>query len=360
MTTAKLSVSVVLATYNGGRYLALQLSDIAAQSLLPAELVVCDDASSDDTLRIVADFATRAPFPVRTVRNPARRGYKANFMSGTEKCKSDLIAFCDQDDRWHPDKLERIVKHFADDDVQLVFHDASILIDDSRIGSTIYGAWREERTWRPLTAFPWMYSPGLTQVFRRSLCDFNHLWALSDDQNSDLEPLPHDRWFFFLASVMGSIRYLPEPLVEYRQHASNTYGLHGINPTRRVRFRKEIGRGAQAVARRARAAANRVKILELMASSNHPPADGRAIQGADAYRLFANRYRMRAAVYSGRSLFDRGRAFARLLRSGAYGRGIWRFGPLALAMDVTVGVLGLVRNGAAKATHLGADHSAPV
>ena len=66
---ASLSVSVAMATYNGAAYLARQLDDLAAQSILPAELVICDDGSTDNTLAILERFAITAPFAVRAHRN---------------------------------------------------------------------------------------------------------------------------------------------------------------------------------------------------------------------------------------------------------------------------------------------------
>src|SRR3954469_7980656 len=74
------SVSVALATYNGAPYLAQQLGDLASQSHAPCELIVCDDGSTDDTLAVVRDFAASAPFPVQIHRNPARIGYRQNFI----------------------------------------------------------------------------------------------------------------------------------------------------------------------------------------------------------------------------------------------------------------------------------------
>jgi len=58
-------VSVALASFNGALFIREQLDSLAAQILLPYELVVCDDCSSDKTVGIVEDFAKAAPFPVR-------------------------------------------------------------------------------------------------------------------------------------------------------------------------------------------------------------------------------------------------------------------------------------------------------
>src|SRR6478736_4267246 len=74
------SVSVAMATYNGARHIQQQLDSLAAQSYLPAELVISDDRSEDDTLAIIQDFAESAPFPVALHVNSDRLGYRRNFM----------------------------------------------------------------------------------------------------------------------------------------------------------------------------------------------------------------------------------------------------------------------------------------
>ena len=99
------TVSVVMSTYNGDRYLEEQLQSLADQVHLPHELVVADDGSTDGTWDIVQDFAARAPFPVVSTRNSENLGYGASFLAATGRASGRLVAFCDQDDVWHPDKL---------------------------------------------------------------------------------------------------------------------------------------------------------------------------------------------------------------------------------------------------------------
>ena len=109
------SVSVALCTYNGTRYLKDQIDSIASQTRVPHELVVCDDCSSDDTVKILEAFASRAPFPVRLSVNPTNLGSTKNFAQAIALCRGDIIALCDQDDVWHPAKLERLASVFAVD-----------------------------------------------------------------------------------------------------------------------------------------------------------------------------------------------------------------------------------------------------
>src|ERR1700721_1466926 len=109
-----MSVSIAMTTYNGEAHLQEQLDSLAEQRLLPAELVIGDDGSTDDTLNILERFAGAAPFPVRIHKNPKRLGYRANFLNVARRCTSQLISFCDQDDVWSVVNLWRVVPCFAD------------------------------------------------------------------------------------------------------------------------------------------------------------------------------------------------------------------------------------------------------
>src|SRR5271168_1256902 len=95
-------VSVAMCTYNGAAYLEEQLESLALQSFPPEELVVCDDVSTDATPQILDDFARRAPFSVRIVKNSANVGYRRNFEQAIGLCQGEVIALSDQDDFWYP------------------------------------------------------------------------------------------------------------------------------------------------------------------------------------------------------------------------------------------------------------------
>ena len=123
-----IQVSVAMATYNGRLYVRRQLDSLAAQSQLPAELVVSDDASDDDTVAIIEAFAKTSPFPVIIHRNETRLGFRHNFMQVANLCQSELIAFCDQDDFWYPNKIALSTKPFGDPGVLLAYHNADALL----------------------------------------------------------------------------------------------------------------------------------------------------------------------------------------------------------------------------------------
>src|ERR1700730_9787095 len=105
-----MSVSIAMATYNGEQHIKRQLESLAVQTHPPRELVVTDDASDDHTVLVLTSFGKHAPFPVRVYRNSTRLGYRRNFMLAASLCNSELIAFCDQDDVWYPEKLATCVE----------------------------------------------------------------------------------------------------------------------------------------------------------------------------------------------------------------------------------------------------------
>lgn len=107
------TVHILLATYNGGRFLAEQLNSIARQTHTDWTLTVSDDGSTDNTLDIVAQFAEQVGQPVTLLQGP-RMGSTYNFFCLIQKIPvdhpQDFFAFCDQDDVWLPEKLANAIE----------------------------------------------------------------------------------------------------------------------------------------------------------------------------------------------------------------------------------------------------------
>ena len=105
--------SVAMSTYNGERFLAEQLSSICAQTRPVDEIVVSDDGSSDGTLRILDDFRLAHPqIHWKILPSAENHGFRESFLRALKACGGDLIFLCDQDDRWAPDKVETMLRHF--------------------------------------------------------------------------------------------------------------------------------------------------------------------------------------------------------------------------------------------------------
>ena len=90
-----MTISVAMATFDGGRHLQASLDPIRHQTLLPMELVVCDDGSTDDTVEILRRFAADAPFRGIVDAHGQRLGFTRNLLRAVGQCTGEIVALCD-------------------------------------------------------------------------------------------------------------------------------------------------------------------------------------------------------------------------------------------------------------------------
>ena len=236
-------ISVALATYQGERFLEQQLESIRNQSLLPSELVVGDDGSSDGTASVVAEFARGAPFPVSLQVHSTRVGSARNFESVIAECSGDAIALSDQDDLWQPTKLEALARALsAPSEPGLVFSDGE-LVDQHAVSLGIscwdsIGLSRQQR--RAIDgdrAFPTFVRrqrrfggtvPGATLAFRARYRPL--VLPFPDFLPASAKGLLHDSWITLLVSAVAPVVSIPESLVLYRQHDAQQIGLAPRKP----------------------------------------------------------------------------------------------------------------------------------
>jgi glycosyltransferase involved in cell wall biosynthesis len=328
-------VSVAMATYNGQEYLRRQLDSLAAQSQYPAELVVSDDASEDDTIAIIEAFAKTSPFPVNIHRNETRLGFRANFMRAANLCRSELIAFCDQDDYWYPDKIKRSVKPFRDPEVLLAYHNADVVtLDGTRVGSLATFA-AQKPVLTPLSADPWLHARGFTMVFRRSLLQLSNLWPNSRDFYDNSQPCAHDQWLFLLANVFGKIAYLDQPLAAYVQHGGNAFGWTNVGLFHSIKF--YFRNRADGLTRQAKATDGWATIFRAAKSNLAGDWSDRAAAGAEYYGRLSSLYNLRISLYTSADLSDRLRAFGAILRRNGYA-GASSLGSRTFIADLFLGI----------------------
>ncbi|MDA8366623.1 MAG: glycosyltransferase [Actinomycetota bacterium] len=220
------SVSVVLCTFDGADFLATQLDSLAGQTCPPDEIVVRDDASHDATREVLDDFAHRSAVPVRISVNQQRLGIPANFWAAIGDARGDLIALCDQDDVWHPSRLQRAIDVLDDDPhVGATFSNGRCI--DERGASTGQTLWElagltedvlaQFRSGHELDVL--LRRPvvtGATVTFRSSLLTFLR----------PAPPITHDYWISAAIASKARVKPIDEPLISYRLHASNAIGLH--------------------------------------------------------------------------------------------------------------------------------------
>lgn len=220
-------ISIALCTYNGERFLQEQLESIAAQSVVPFEMVICDDSSSDSTRKILEIFTATANFPVQLHFNTTNLGYVKNFEKAISLCRGDIIALCDQDDKWRADKIEVLQKYFCDPNVGMAFSNAAIIDENGKpTGQTLWDAVNFtpdlQQSFRQGDAYKTLYIrtfiSGCTMAFRR------RWWPL-------IQPIPedilfvHDAWIGLMISLFADVIIIDDNLVSYRMHTDQSISL---------------------------------------------------------------------------------------------------------------------------------------
>lgn len=310
------TISVVMATCNGERYLAEQLQSLSDQTLPPDVLVISDDDSTDTTLDIATEFARTAPFEVVVNKNPNRLGYGENFLRATTQTKTDLVAFCDQDDVWHPEKLATCAGRFTDPDVGLAVHKATLIDADGKALGEHNQLISGDALVEPLKSEPWGLYSGFTMTFRRRLLDLVPLDTRGPDSNHASALAAHDRWVYFLAMCTSSTALIERPLALYRQHDRNLYGndpwtLRSHLAVARVR----VDRLAERTEQHRDVARHRARLLEgaVAAHANEWPILARA---AAYWSTVADAEGARYDLYRAHSRIERTRQLLRNLSDG--------------------------------------------
>lgn len=283
MNASSPRISVVLATYNGERYLREQLRSLVEQTRSPDDLVISDDGSTDGTVALAESFAAQAPFPVRVHRQPVNRGPDQNFSTALALATGDVVFCCDQDDRWRSDKVERMAACFdADPRLGLVMCDGR-LVDETMTptGTTIWERFEFDAVQQDRVEQGEAFA-----VFARRMPVYGCTIAVRRDLSDAYLPVPvgstFDSWIGQIVSVMAPVRLVREPLIDYRQHGAQVTGFQGGSQLRRLAVM--IGRSdAEAADRelvRLRSMRERLAIL---------PA---SIARSEAERITADRLRL--------------------------------------------------------------------
>lgn len=217
-------VSIVLATYNGERFLREQLESLRNQTFAPIEIIISDDNSSDSTNTIIDRFIKTTNIPTTWIRNVPGLGYADNFLQAAHRAKGSYVAFCDQDDIWSTRKLEVCSDYFGRPDISIITHTAELInASGEHIGYFNQGI-RKTNTRPPWSHDVWGTFWGFSIVFRRQILDVAGFQNRFVDYITPNMPIAHDRWITFLGQTLGKTVEISEPLVKYRQHENNLYG----------------------------------------------------------------------------------------------------------------------------------------
>ncbi len=305
-----MSMSVCICTYNGAAHLGAQLASLSAQTRVPDEIVIGDDGSLDGTSEMLQRWAATVSTPVLIETRPEPVGHAANLESVLARASSTVVLICDQDDRWRPEKLERLGQAFErSPEAAGVFSDSALMDETGEpVGGTL---------WRTLSLSSAEQTAladgrGLPVLLRRNVVA-GHALALRRDRLAWLTPFPalrHADWWLAIGLLLdGGLVPVSEPLVEYRLHSGNTVGLRS-----RTSIASRIG--ATAPGSRSFADAELLEDLVTRFDQCRPgrlsPGDRALIEAKIAHS------RLRGSLPRGRA--GRVAPVAKALASGSYGR----------------------------------------
>jgi glycosyltransferase involved in cell wall biosynthesis len=215
------SVAILLCTFNGARFLPLQLASYEAQDFADWRLFVSDDGSDDATLSVLENFQKKHGASRVEIRHGPHRGFVANFLSliCDPVIKSDYYALSDQDDVWDVDKLSRARKILASApaDKPVVYCSRTRLIDEHGAELRLSLSYKRAPHFR--NALTQSLASGNTMVLNEQTKQ------LMMRAGSDTEVPAHDWWIYLLVTAMGGrMLYDSVPTVSYRMHSRNVIG----------------------------------------------------------------------------------------------------------------------------------------
>ena len=214
-----LKTSVVMTTYNGERFLPEMLESLRTQTREIDELLILDDRSTDETVRLVREYIEKYNLDKwKIIINEVNIGWEKNFVKAMESATGDVIFPCDQDDIWHLDKIEKMTNAFENnEDIwllvsgyhafsenggKMVTHQPVRTESDKTVSRVVF----DEKYYQILR-------PGCTMAFKKDILPiFKEVW---------FPGTPHDAALWTIASLTRKLYLYNDTFIEYRRHDNN-------------------------------------------------------------------------------------------------------------------------------------------
>lgn len=221
------SVDILLTTYNGEKYLDQQIRSIINQKFLHWRLIIRDDGSQDKSLLLITNYVQTYPEKIQLISDDlGQLGPTGSFDRLLQCSTAPYVAFCDQDDIWHPEKLlllkgciQRLEENHGVDTPILCHSDLEVV---------------DERQVKVADSFWWYQNlnPVKMQKFERLLvqnCVTGCAMMVNKSLVNRASPIPknaimHDWWFALIAESLGVLEAVSDKTVQYRQHDCNDTG----------------------------------------------------------------------------------------------------------------------------------------
>ena len=221
-----MGISVLLSTYNGEKYLNQQLDSLLSQTYKNFEIIARDDGSQDKTLEILHSYN------ITIIDSKKNLGAKGSFGAlleyAAQNTESEYFMFCDQDDVWERDKIEKTLAKMHE--IEISCHEMPILVHtdlnvvDENLKVLDNSMWNYEHINPKLNTLNRLLIQntitGCTVMINKKLAQIS--LQIPD------EAVMHDWWIGLVASKFGKIDFIDEPTIQYRQHGGNSIGAKGI------------------------------------------------------------------------------------------------------------------------------------
>ncbi len=216
-------IDILLATYNGEKYLKEQIESILNQTHTNFRLIISDDCSKDSTRDIIREYAKKDK-RIKYYFQDRNLGYVKNFEFLLSTVQNEVYALSDQDDVWEIEKIEKYLEKMKLEDADLVFGDLEIVNENLETINKSFNTYMNlKRKIKKCKNYEMLYLyncvTGCTILAKSKLLE-------------KILPIPtntkhicHDYWIALITSVHGKIAYVEQPYIKYRQHGDNQVGI---------------------------------------------------------------------------------------------------------------------------------------
>lgn len=234
-------IAILLATYNGAKYIEEQMESLVAQSNQEWTAYIHDDGSQDGTVDIVNSYIQKYPEHFVKVEGQATGSAKTNFFYLMKQVEAPYVMCCDQDDIWLPDKIQLTLDamHELENEVEehkevplLVFTELKVVDNERNVIADRMSKMQKLNCNRTKTRDLVIqnYITGCTMMMNQKLLRM----ALGRNQEDNLiipnvnNIIMHDWWCALIAAEYGKLKFIPNPTILYRQHDDNSVGAKKV------------------------------------------------------------------------------------------------------------------------------------
>lgn len=232
------TIDILLATYNGEKYIKEQIESILNQTYKNIKLIISDDCSKDSTSKILKEYEKKDD-RIKLYIQQENLGVVKNIEFLLKKVENKYYMLSDQDDVWLPQKVEKSLEKLKQENADLVFGDLEVVDKDLK---TIYPSFGDFMLLNKKIN-KYINSNKLNYLYN---CVTGCTILAKKETIEKIIPLPqkskyliHDHWIGLMVSIYGKVAYIPEKYIKYRQHGNNQVGTdkisHGFKKIEQVR-----------------------------------------------------------------------------------------------------------------------------